>query len=530
MRARLILLCFVLALAPAEAARHFRWASQGDATSMDPQAQSENVTNQLSAMVYEELLQRDKKMDLVPWLATSYENPQPTKWVFHLRKGVKFHDGTPFTADDVVFSFERAKTTMASFKLYAIEMGTARRIDDYTVEFTTPGPNPVAPSMVANVFIMSKAWCEKNNSATAQDMTKREETFASLHANGTGPFILVSREPGVKTTYRRNPDWWGTKAGLFEGNVDTVEYRQVDNAATREAALRSGELDFILDPPLQDIDTLKRDPALKVWEGQETRIILAGLDQARDELLYSTVKGKNPFKDVRVRRALYLAIDTQAMKRTVMRGLSVPSNIPLPDPKGTKIPDKAPRHDVAEAKKLLAEAGYPNGFGFTITCPNNRYINDEKICTALAGMWAKIGLDVKVEALPRAQFFPKATKLETTAFIWGWGSDSPDAIFTLKPVLHSLDRSRGMGTNNVGNYKNDELDELIDRIGTEMDMPKRQQMIDRAIAIVQEQVLVMPLHRQMIPWASRAGIQVVHRPNNQLYLPWVVVEGRAGVK
>ncbi len=518
---RIVALCLALLLSLAAPAKNFRWASQGDASSMDPHAQNENVTNQLSAMVYENLLQRDKQMKLVPWLATSYENPEPTRWIFHLRQGVKFHDGTPFTADDVVFTFQRAKTTTASFKLYATEMGTPRRIDDYTVEFTTAAPNPVAPSMVANVFIMSRAWCEKNKSATAQDITKREETFASLNANGTGPYILVSREPGVKTTYKRNPDWWGIKAGLFEGNVDTVEYRQVDNAATRVAALRSGELDFILDPPLQDIDALKRDPAIKVWEGQESRIIFAGLDQARDELLHSTVKGKNPFKDVRVRRALYLAIDTQAIKSTVMRGLSVPSTIPLPDPSGTNVPDKVPRYDPAAAKKLLAEAGYPNGFGFTITCPNNRYINDEKICTALAGLWAKVGLDVKVEAMPRAQFFPKALKLETSAFIWGWGSDSPDAIFTLKPVLHSLDRPRGLGTNNVGNYKNAELDDLIEKAGSEMDASKRQQMIDRAISIVQDEVLVMPLHRQVIPWASRAGVQVVHRPNNALYLPWV---------
>ena len=520
---RTFIFCIAIALSIAAPAKNFRWASQGDATSMDPHAQNENVTNQLGAMVYENLLQRDKKMQLVPSLALSYENPEPTKWIFHLREGVNFHDGSPFTADDVVFSFERTKTATSSFKLYATEMGTARAIDDHTVEFTTKAPNPVAPEMVANVFIMSRAWCEKNKATIAQDVRNREETFAALHANGTGPYILVTREPGVKTAYKRNPEWWGIKEGRFEGNADTVEYRQVDNAATRVAALRSGELDFILDPPLQDIDALKRDPAIKVWEGQESRIIFAGLDQARDELLYSTVKGKNPFKDVRVRRALYLAIDTQAMKRTVMRGLSVPSNIPLPDPKGTAIADQVPRYDVAQAKKLLAEAGYPNGFGFTITCPNNRYINDEKICTALAGMWAKIGVDVKVEALPRAQFFPKALKLDTSAFIWGWGSDSPDAIFTLKPVLHSLDREHGLGTNNVGNYKNAELDDLIDRIGSEMDAASRQRMIDRAIAIVQDQVLVMPLHRQVIPWASRAGVQVVHRPNNWLYLPWVKV-------
>jgi len=505
-------------------AKHFRWASQGDATSLDPHAQNENVTNQISAMAYEPLLAYDKQMKLVPALATSYENPEPNRWIFHLRHDVKFHDGAPFTADDVVFSFDRAKYTTASFKLYAVEAGIPRKVDDYTVEFTTKAPNPVEPSMVANIFIMNRAWCEKNRSAKPQDITAKEETFAALHANGTGPYVLDKREPGVKTTHRRNPDWWGAKAGLFEGNVDTVEYRPLANAATRMAALRSGELDFVLDPPVQDIANLKNDASIKVWEGQETRVIFVGFDQARDELLYSNVKGKNPFKDRRVRLALWQAIDAQALKTQVMRGLSVPTGIALPDPAGSGIPasfEKRPPYDVAAAKRLLAEAGYPNGFGFTITCPNNRYINDEKICTALASLWAKAGVDVKVEAMPRAQFFPKALKLDVSSFIWGWGSDSPDAYFTLKPVLHSRDPARGMGTNNVGDYRNAELDEMIDKSANEMDAAKRQQMIDRAIQIVQDEALVIPLHRQVIPWASRANVTVVHRPNNSLYLPWV---------
>ena len=524
MTTRILLAVAALLFCGAVPAKHFRWASQGDATSLDPHAQNENVTNQVNAMAYEHLLEYDKEMKLVPWLATSWENPEPRKWVFHLRRGVKFHDGTPLTADDVVFSFERAKLTTASFKLYANESGTARKIDDYTVEFLTPVPNPVQTSTVASISIMSRKWCEKNNVARPQDILNREETYSALHAMGTGPFILVGREPGVKTAHRRNPEWWGAREGLFEGNLDTVEYRQITNAATRIAALRSGELDFVLDPPVQDIAKLKEDSAIKVWEGQETRVIFVGLDQARDELLYSAVKGRNPFKDRRVRLALYQAIDAQALKTQVMRGLSVPTGIALPDPKGSGLPDsmeKRPAYDPAAAKKLLAEAGYPSGFDFTLTCPNNRYINDEKICIALAGMWARVGLDVRVDALPRAQFFPKALKLDVSAFIWGWGSDSPDAIFTLKPVLHSRDAASGAGNNNVGDYRNAELDGLIDAIAGEMDMAKRQQMINRAIAIVQDEVLVMPLHRQVIPWASRAGVSLVHRPNNALFLPWV---------
>jgi peptide/nickel transport system substrate-binding protein len=524
--ARTLLAGIALIACLAADAKNFRWATQGDASTLDPHAQNENLTNQINAMAYESLLQYDKEMRLVPWLATSWENPAPNTWIFHLRRDVKFQDGTPFTADDVVFSFERVKTTAASFKLYGADSGVARRIDDYTVEFTTAAPNPVETSTVASIFIMSRKWCEKNNATRPQDIIAKEETFAARNAMGTGPYILTGREAGVKTTHRRNPDWWGIKAGLFEGNVDTVEYRQVTSASTRMAALRSGELDFVLDPAVQDVPKLREDGTLKVWEGFETRIIFLGFDQARDELLYSNVKGRNPFKDKRVRLALWQAIDTQAIKAQVMRGLSVPSGIALPDPMGSGLPasmEKRPPYDSAAAKELLAQAGYPTGFGFTLHCPNNRYINDEKICTALAAMWARVGLDVKVEALPRAQFFPKALRLDVSAFLWGWGSDSSDAIFTLKPVLHGRAPS-GAGNNNVGDFRNAELDSLIDAIGIEMDARRRQGMINRAIAIVQDEVLVIPLHRQVIPWLARAGVSVVHRPNNMLYLPWVKVD------
>ena len=526
MKIRAALLALFLALASSAGAKTFRWASQGDAATLDPHAQNENVTNQISLLAYESLLQYDKQMKLTPTLAVSWENPDPKHWIFHLRHGVKFHDGTPFTADDVVFSFDRAKYTTASFRIFATDAGTPRRIDDYTVEFVTANPNPIELISVAPIAIMSRKWCEKNNALKPQDIRDREEIFSARNAMGTGPFILVSREPGVRTTYRRNPDWWGTREKLFEGNVDEVDYRQVTAPATRVAAIKSGELDFVLDPPVQDIPRLKEDPSLKVWEGPETRVIFLGLDQGRDELLYSTVKGRNPFKDLRVRKALYDAIDIEAIRTSVMRGLSIPTGVAVPSPTSAGLPpafDERTPYDPATAKKLLAEAGYPEGFGFTLTCPNNRYINDEKICTAVAAMWAKVGLDVKVDAMPRALFFPKALKLDVSAYIWGWGSDSGDAMDTLKPVLHSRNEATGAGNNNAGNYNVPELDALIDAAAIEMNPAKRQEMITKAFAIVRDQVLVIPLHRQVVPWLSRAGVTVVHRPNNQVYVPWVKV-------
>jgi len=520
-------LAFLVAFAfclPANA-KHFRWASQGDPQTLDPHAQNESFTNGMNNLVYEFLTQRDKDYKVVPWLATSWKATSPTVWIVTLRKDVKFHDGTPMTADDVVFSFARALKSGSTFKLYSSQAGVARKIDDYTVEFTTPVPNPVFHESIGTIFIMSKQWSEKNNALIPQDFNNKEVTFASRNMMGTGPYRLVSFEPGVKLLHRKNPEWWGIKEGWFDGNVDTIEYHPIQNAATRMAALQSGEIDFLLDPSLQDVPRLRQDKALKVWEGEEIRVIFVNMDQEREQLLYGDVKGKNPFKDARVRKALYQAIDINAIKSQVMRGLSSPTGIALPDPKRAGVPpalEKRHAYDPAAAKKLLAEAGYPNGFGFTMHCPNDRYVNDEKICVALAGMWARIGVNTKVEAMPKALYFPKMQKLDSSVSLLGWGGGSPDPIWILKPVLHSRN-AVGAGDSNFGNFRNAKLDALIDGIEGEMDVEKRRRMIDEAVQVLQEEVNVIPLHRQVIPWVSRANISVVHRPSNLLVPMWVKV-------
>jgi peptide/nickel transport system substrate-binding protein len=505
------------------AAKTLRWAAQADSSTVDPHAQNESFTNALNGLVYEYLVSYDKKVNLTPELAVSWKNTGPTTWVFNLRRGVKFSDGTPFTADDVVFSYNRARESGSTFKLYSNQVGKPRKIDDYTVEFTQDAPNPVVPIVATNIFIMSKAWAEKHNVTHPQDFKNKEETYSSRNAMGTGPYTLVSYQAGVKTVYQKNPTWWGIKEGLFEGNVDSIDYRPISNQATRMAALRSGELDFVQDPPVQDIPSLRKDPAIKVWEGSEFRFIMAGFDQSRDQLLYSDVKGKNPFKDRRVRLALYQAVDVNALKTQVMRGLSIPTGIPLPSPKGAGVPgayEKRYPYDLAASRKLLAEAGYPNGFGFTLHCPNDRYVNDEKICVAVAAMWARAGFNAKVEAMPKAQYFQRTPKKEFSACMQGWGDNNRDAMFTLKPLFHSLNE-KGAGDTNYGNFKNAELDDLIDRAEVEMDMAKRQQLINQAIAVIQREVLVIPLHRQVIPWVSRANVKLVHRSDNKFAPLWV---------
>lgn len=504
-----------------------RWSSQGDIATHDPQSQNESLNNGINLHIYEPLFTRDKNMKMVPSLATASKQTSPTVWEVTLRKGVKWHDGSGFTADDVVFSVVRAQQPTSNFKGYANTLGVPRKIDDFTIEFTTPVPNPVFMDLLTSggILMMSKAWCEKHGVTKPQDFKNKEESYAVRHAMGTGPFILVSREPDVKTVFKKNPNWWGIKEGMFDGNVTDFVYLPIKAPGTRIAALLSGEIDFVLDPPIQDIQKLRKDKAIKVFEGSEYRVIFIGMDQARDELLYSDVKGKNPFKDRRVRLALYQAVDVEALKTTVMRGLSVPTAINLPAAKEAGMPDSMNKRypfDLGAAKKLLTEAGYPKGFSVTLDCPNDRYINDERLCVALAAMWAKIGVIVKVAAIPKANYFPKMQKLDTSFYMLGWGGAgaATDAYFTLNPVLHSR-HEKGDGEYNWGNYKVTALDDFIDRAARETDTSVRQDLMIKAMQMHHDEVLHIPLHLQVIPWAARAGIDVVHQPNNQLWVRWV---------
>jgi peptide/nickel transport system substrate-binding protein len=510
--------------APADA-KTLRWASQGDPQTADPYSQNESFTNLFAQYVHDTLVVRDKQLNIVSALATSWQQVNDTTWRFNLRKGVKFHDGAPFTADDVVFSIERAQHPNSQQRQYANLMGKPRKIDDYTVELVTEKPNPILLEHALNVWIMNKAWAVKHKVERPLDFKSKEETYASNRANGTGPFILVSREPGVKTVLRKNPEWWGIADKRFEGNVTEIVYTQISSEATRIAALMAGQIDFILDPPPQDLARLKTIKELKVVEGQEQRIIFFGFDQFRDELLFSNVKGKNPFKDVRVRQAVYHAIDIEALRSRTMRGSALPTGGITPSPLASN-PDAEKRlpFDVEKSRQLLAQAGYPNGFEVTLDCPNNRYINDEQICLAVAAMMARVGIQTKVTTMPRATYFPKLEKFETSMYMLGWGGGATDAQFVLSPVLRSLDKATGQGGFNYGRYSNPKLDALIDAAAAEMNVDKRKDLIRQALAEHNAHVHHVPLHRQMIPWAMRANVNVVHRADNWLVAEWVRID------
>jgi peptide/nickel transport system substrate-binding protein len=525
MRPVLLLACLLLAT-PADA-KTFRWSSQGDYLSADPHAQNEGLNNTLNGAIFERLTARGHKLELIPSLAVSWEQRSSTQWRFQLRRGVRFHDGTPFTADDVVFSIRRAQLPSSNFKVFAKPLGTVRRVDDYTVDFETPAPSPAGVFLenLTTIFIVSRAWCEKNGASRPQDFMNAEETFSARNANGTGPFSLVKRDPEVATVMRKNDAWWGMAEKRFEGNVDEIVYRPIKSDATRMAALHTGEIDFVLDPPLQDVARLKNDKAIRIAEGPENRVIFLVMDQKRDELKYSNVKGANPLKDLRVRKALYAAIDIEALRRQVMRGYALPTGamIPTAAQSAPELEGRLLPFDLALARRLLAEAGYPEGFELGLDCPNNRYVNDERICTAIAGMFAKVGVRVRLNAIPRAQFFQKVDQFDISMHMYGWGGTATDPGFTLTPVLHSPD-PRGRGEFNSGRYSDAELDRLIEAAEVELDAGKRRALLLQAFGRVRENVYAIPLHRQVIPWASRANVHVFHRPDNVVEALWVRVD------
>jgi len=507
---------------PAAQAQTLRWASQGDPQTMDPYSQNELLTNAINGQIYEFLVARDRQLNLVPALATEWKQEGPLKWVFKLRQGVKFQDGKPFTADDVVFSIARAKEKTSQIAVYASALGEPKKIDDYTVEFGLTQPNPIFLQHLNTVYIMSKAWCEENKVTRPLDFTNKEESYTSLHANGTGPYRLVSRAPDIKTVLERNPTYWGK----IEGNVQSVVYTPIKSPATRVAALISGELDFVLDPPPTDVERLRSTPGLKVIDGPENRIVFIGMDQGRDELLYSSVKGKNPFKDLRVRRALYQAIDIETIKTKLMNGQSLPTGALVPSPLASfndpEIEKRLP-YDLEAAKKLMADAGYKDGFEVTLDCPNNRYINDERICQTLASMWARLNLKVRVNAMPRVTYFPKLDKLDTSLFMYGWGGSITDAETTFTPIYRNRGE-KGVGFYNYGNYKDDKLDALAASSSVEADPAKRKALIKQVFLAQAEATHYIPLHRQIIPWAARANVEVVHRADNWVETRWVVVK------
>ena len=496
---------------PAQA-QTLRWAAQNDILTMDPHSQNHATTNAILMHAYEGLTRYSATYQVEPALATKWTFISPTQVRFDLRKGVKFHDGTPFTADDVVFSFGRIKQPQGTMQIYVTGINEVKKIDDFTIDLVLAAPSPILLRNIIDFRIMSKAWADKNRTTSVQDYKAKEENFASRNVMGTGSYKITGWTPEQRVTMAMNTDWWDKHTG----NVREVVYTPIKSDPTRVAALLSGDVDILTDIPTQDVARLRSDAKLKIVDGPEVRTIYFAPDVGSAELKYSNVKGKNPFADKRVRQALSMAIDREAIKRNIMRGLSIPAGLMVAPGVNGNTPDiDVPiKTDSEGAKKLLAEAGYPDGFEVRMNCPNNRYVNDEEICQAVIAMWARIGVKIQLVAENMATFSQKFQNFDSSLYLLGWGVATYDAQY----MIQSLVRTRTSGADgnfNFSRISDPTVDRLTDAMKSEVDVAKRNAMIKEALLRIKDEVLVIPIHHQMRPWAMKAGVTTVHRSDDR---------------
>ena len=502
-------------IAGAASAETLRWASAGDALTLDPHSQNEGQTHTIRHQMYEALIIRDVTGAFEAALATDWapKADDPNVWVFNLREGVKFHNGNDFTAEDVVFSIERAKTPTSDMKELLNSIVEVRAVDDYTVEMVTDGPNPILPANLTDLFMMDKDWTEENNTVKVQDFEGGEITYATTNVNGTGAYKLVSREPDVKTVMTINEDYWGK--GTFPLEITEIIHTPIQNPGTRVAALLSGEVNFLQDVPVQDLERVDSADGIVVKTAPQNRVIFFGMNQGADDLEGDNVEGKNPLADVRVRKAMSMAINRDAIQQVVMRGQSQPAGmIAPPFVNGwTAEMDGESSTDVEAAKALMEEAGYADGFTIRLDCPNDRYINDEAICQAAVGMLGQIGITVNLDAIPKAQHFPKITDGMTDFYMLGWGVPTYDSEYIFNFLVHG--REDSIGTWNGTGFDNDELDAKILSLASNTDLDQRNADIADIWRVVQDEQLYIPIHHQVLNWAMGENIGIEVDPENQ---------------
>jgi len=503
-------LALVLTSMPADA-KTLRWARVGDALTLDPHSQNEGPTHTLAHHIYETLVGRDTSGALTPRLATEWgiHPDDPTVWVFKLREGVKFHDGADFTAEDVVFSLNRARAETSDMKGLHASVVEVTAPDAMTVHVKLDGPAPLYVQNLTNTFIMNRAWAEANNVTEPQNYAAGEENFAVRNTNGTGPYVLIERDPEVRTVLRHFEGHWDATP---EGTE--IVYPPISEAATRVAALLSGEVDIVQDVPVQDIQRLQQTAGIKVATGPENRTIFFAYDMGSEKLQTSNTED-NPFAKPQVREAMELALDRDAIQRVVMRGQSVPSGVQMPPFVNGWTPelDAYSPPDYDRARALVVEAGYPNGFSVDLHCPNDRYLNDEAICQAFVGMLGRIGISANLVSQSRTLHFPLIQNRTTDFYLLGWGVPTFDSQYIFDFLLHSTEGARGGW--NASRFSNAEVDELVKAMATETDLDKRNAMIARVWEIERAERVWLNVHNQVLAYAMREGINLDVHPENQ---------------
>lgn len=516
MQRRLLTLLLCLA-ACAAWAKPLRIASANDPQSMDPHALALLYHTRVMQQLYEGLVNRDRQFRLEPALALSWTAIDAKTWRFKLRPGVKFHDGSSFTADDAVFSIGRALQPSSRRAPQLAGVLGARKVDALTIDVLLQAPDAVLPEKLWQVGMMSQAWCEQHGVSKPQDYDAKQETYAVRNAMGTGPFMLQRYEADVRTTLRANPAWWGRASQA--GNVDEAQFLVIQSDATRLAALSSGQVDLVLDPPFQDVARLRRDQQIRLLEMPDVGTQYLAFNQHSAELPGSEMPGRNPFKDVRVRRAVAQALDMELIVRQVLRGQGEATGSPISRLLDGYLPEleKPLPHDPAAARRLLAEAGYPQGFTTTFDCLNVSF--RQAVCQAMAAMLQRVGITARFQATPSALFFPKLTQATIGLAEFGW-SPGGDVWNILQSLVHSFEPGTA-GPFNAGRYGNARLDGLIDAIRVEPDLARRRQRIGEALRLMQAELPILPIYRVAQIWAMRPNVQAVLWPNSVIELRWV---------
>jgi peptide/nickel transport system substrate-binding protein len=510
----------LVALAPLQMAQAttVRIATAFDPQTMDPHALALLYHSRIVSQVYESLVSRDEQFRVEPSLATAWQNVDPKTWRFTLRQGVTFHDGTPFTVDDAVFSIRRAMqpTSQRAFQLKGVVGVTA--VDAKTLDISLEAPDAVLPEKLIFLPMMSRAWCAAHKVELPQDFNGKQETFAVRNANGTGPYRLDRYEPDVRAVLKRYSAWWGW-ADKRSGNVDEVAWVTLRSDATRLAALISGEVDMVLDPPVPDVARLKSEPGLALLQTADLGQQYLAMDQWHEELEGSDVRGHNPFKDRRVREAVYRALNLDLIAQKVLRGLATPTGAFLSPRVDGSLPelDKRLPYDPARSKALLAQAGYPNGFSVTLDCVNVAW--REAVCQAMSAMLTQVGIRATLRSSPTNQFFPKLSTGSAAFVEFGW-TPTTDAWASLNGLLRSFDPS-GLGTFNAGRYHAAKLDALIDNVRVEPDLVRRRAMVATVLRMAAEDLPLIPLYRRTLTWALRKNLQAVQWPNDTIELRWL---------
>ncbi len=488
------------------AAQELKIAVAADVTSIDPHFFNLFPNNNIAEHIFDKLVRMDPDSRMIPGLATSWKTIDPTTWEYKLRKGVKFHDGSELTAEDVVFSINRVPNVPNSpgrFTAYTKAITKIDTPDPYTLRVHYATPYPLSPNDLSTIYIVS-------HKAAANAST--EDFNSGKAAIGSGPFKLVRYVNGDRVELARNDAYWGDKPAF-----DKVSFKIIKNEAARTAALLSGDVDAIEQPPTADLAKIKADPKFTITSKISHRVIYFNFDFLDRSSPFITGKdgkplAKNPLLDLRVRRAMSKAINRPAIADRVMEGQAVPSGQLVSDHLFGFVPGlKAEAYDPAGAKKLLAEAGYPDGFNLTIHGPAGRYVNDEKIVQAVAQMLTRIGIACKVETAPMGPYSARASKQEFSFHMVGWGASTGEASSPLRSLLATYDAQKGLGAVNWGRYSNPKVDYLIEQAIQQVDDENRKVMLQRATQMAMDDLGLMPIHFQFTIWATRKGVQYIPR-------------------